>query len=263
MTKTLIAEMTWEEFRDAVSDDTVAVIPVGSTELEGPHLPLGVDTIVARSLARGLDGIPGVVIGPTLPIGYSKWFLPFAGTISLEIETLIRVLSEYASSLIAHGLRRLVFLNAHRGNNAAIEAVARTLMAEKPVRVAMISVWKLANDLAAAPESGIVEGRFTHAGEVMTSVILALAPETVVASKMTADRVKSPAGSAFTVKNSLGETAFQGSVQTVFQDIRQVTDTGTMGDPSAADPGKGVAMIARIIDYAKAFIAEFKKLPLA
>jgi creatinine amidohydrolase len=263
MKTTMIANMTWEAFRDAVDADTVAVIPVGSIELEGPHLPLGVDTIVARALARSLDGIPGVLIGPTLPIGYSKWFMPFAGTISLELETLIRVLGEYAASLIAHGVRRLVFFNAHRGNNAAIEAVAHTLIAEKKVRVGMLSVWKLVNDLAANPENGIVERRFTHAGEAMTSVILALAPEMVMAEKMSADRVKSPAGSAFVVKNSLGETEFQRSVQIVFQDIRQVTDTGTMGDPSASDAGKGAALIGQITDYARAFIAEFKKLPLA
>jgi len=263
MPKTMIAEMTWENFRDAVNEDTVAVIPVGSIELEGPHLPLGVDTIVARALARSLDGIPGVLIGPTLPIGYSKWFMPFAGTISLEIETLIRVLGEYAAGLIAHGVRRLVFLNAHRGNNAAIEAVAHTLIAEKNVRVAMLSVWKLVNDLAAAPESGILERRFTHAGEAMTSVMLALAPETVVFDKISADRVKSPAASAFAVKNSLGETGFQGSVQIIFQDIRQVTDTGTMGDPSAASSEKGAALIEQITGYARAFIEEFRKLSLA
>jgi creatinine amidohydrolase len=258
-----ISRMTWESFRDAVDADTVAVIPIGSIELEGPHLPLGVDTIVARALARGLDGMAGVLIGPTLPVGYSKWFMPFPGTISLEIETLIRVLHDYAASLIAHGVRRLVFLNAHRGNNSAIESVARALIAEKKVRVGMLSVWKLANDLAAAPDSRIVEGRFTHAGEVMTSVVLALAPETVVAGKMTADRVKSPPDSAFKVKNSLGETEFQGSVQIIFQDIRQVTDTGTMGDPSAADADKGEAMIGRISRYARAFIEEFQKLSVA
>jgi creatinine amidohydrolase len=258
----MIADMTWEAFRDAVEVDTVAVIPVGSIELEGPHLPLGVDTIVARALAHSLDGIPGVLIGPTLPIGYSKWFMPFAGTISLEMETLIRVLDEYARSLIAHGVRRLLFLNAHRGNNPAIEAVARTLIAERKAHVAMINVWKLVNDLAAAPENQIDEGRFSHAGEAMTSVIMALAPETVVTEKLSADKLKSPLGGTFKVKNSLGDTEFQGSVQTLFQDLRQITETGTMGDPSGASPEKGRRLTEQIAAYTRAFIREFQKLPL-
>ena len=257
-----IAHMTWEDFRDLVSADSVAVIPIGSMELEGPHLPLGVDTITAEAVARGLDGEPGVLVGPTLPIGYSKWFMPFAGTISVEIETLIRVLYDYAASLIAHGVRRLVFLNAHRGNNAAIEAVAHTLIAEKQVRVAMLNVWKLANDLAAAPASGIAEGRFTHAGEVMTSVVMALAPETVKADRLRADRAASPAGSPFKVRNSLGDTEFNGSVQTLFQDIRQITVTGTLGDPSTAAAEKGAALVAAITGYARDFIAAFGQLNL-
>ena len=84
MTSSFISEMTSEAFREAAGTDTVAVIPMGSTELEGPHLPLGVDTIAADGVAKRLNGEPGVLIGPTLSIGYSKWFLPFAGTISLE-----------------------------------------------------------------------------------------------------------------------------------------------------------------------------------
>lgn len=262
MKTAMITRMTWENFRDAIDAETVAVIPIGSVELEGPHLPLGVDTIAAEALAAGLDGLPGVLVGPTLPLGYSKWFMPFAGTISLELETLIRVLDEYARSLIAHGVKRLLFLNAHRGNNAAIEAVARTLIAEGGTRVAMINVWKLVNDLAAAPENQIEERRFTHAGEAMTSVIMTLAPETVVTEKLSADMPRSPSGSAFKVKNSLGDTEFQGSVQTLFQDLRQITKTGTMGDPATASPEKGRGLTEQIAAYTRKFIREFQKLPL-
>ena len=70
MDKTFIAGMTWEEFRDNVNSGTVIVVPVGSTELEGTHLPLGVDTIMADGVAAKLAGEPGVLIGPTLPNGY-------------------------------------------------------------------------------------------------------------------------------------------------------------------------------------------------
>ncbi|MCG6894320.1 MAG: creatininase family protein [Desulfobacteraceae bacterium] len=262
MTSSFISEMTSEAFREAAGTDTVAVIPMGSTELEGPHLPLGVDTIAADGVAKRLNGEPGVLIGPTLSIGYSKWFLPFAGTISLETETLIRVLVEYVESLAGAGIRRFVFLNAHKGNNPCIESTARRLVAEHRVRVGMLSLWKLAHDLCAVRDRAIDEGRFTHAGEIMTATMMALAPETVVTGRITADQVKSPENSAFRVKNSLGETEFMDSVQIVYQDIRDVTDSGTMGDPTTATAEKGEAVVERITAYARAFLQEFRKLPI-
>jgi creatinine amidohydrolase len=262
MTPFFISAMTSEAFAKAAGDDAVVLIPMGSTELEGSHLPLGVDTIVADGVARRLNGEPGVLIGPTLPIGYSKWFLPFAGTISLETETLIRVLTEYVESLMTAGIRRFVFLNAHKGNNACIESAARTLLAEHRLRMAMLSLWKLAHDLCAVKDRAIAEGRFTHAGEIMTSTMMALAPATVVTDSICAGAVKSPANSAFKVKNSLGETEFMDSVQVVFQDIRDVTDSGTLGDPTAASVEKGEAVVKRIAEYTRAFLQEFRKLPL-
>ena len=262
MNKSHILDMSWEEFRDSVDSKTVVVIPMGSTEIEGLHLPLGVDTIVAEGVARNLAGEEGVMIGPLLPIGYSKWFNPFPGTVSLEHETLTRVLLEYCTCLINHGIKRLVFLNAHRGNNSSVEVASRNLIMEHQVRVGMLSIWKLANDLTAG-SALIKEGKFTHAGEIMTSVIMTLKPEAVVTSKIMPDSVKSPEGSAFDVKNSLGETGFQGSIQTVYQDIRDVTDTGIMGDPTPASAEKGEAVLKLITDYVRSFLQEFRNLPIA
>jgi creatinine amidohydrolase len=262
MKKSYLLEMTWEEFRDVVDEKTVVLVPMGSTELEGPHLPLGVDTIVAEGIAQRLSGENGVVIGPVLPIGYSKWFGPFPGTISLEQETLTQVLSEYCACLLRHGIKRIVFLNSHRGNNACIDHVARTLVLEQPVRVAMLSIWKTVNDLIAGKDL-IGEGRFTHAGEVMTSVILALRPDLVDNGKIQPDIAKSPKGSGFRVRNSLGETEFQGSIQMLYQHIEDVTDTGVFGDPTRASAEKGEQVLNLITDYVKAFLREFRNLPIA
>ena len=257
-----LLEMTWEKLRDLVDERTVMLIPLGSTEPEGPALPLGVDTIVAEGIAQRLSGEDGVVIGPVLPIGYSKWFGPFPGTISLEQETLTQVLSEYCSCLLRHGIRRIVFLNSHRGNNASIDHVARTLVLERRVRVAMLSIWKLANDLIAGHDL-IEEGKFTHGGEVMTSMILALRPDLVENRKIQPDTAKSPKASGFRVKNSLGETEFQGSIQMLYQHIQDVTETGVFGDPRAASAEKGEQILNLITNYARAFLREFQTLPLA
>jgi creatinine amidohydrolase len=129
------------------------------------------------------------------------------------------------------------------------------------LRVGMLSIWKLANDLTSG--SGLIkEGKFTHAGEIMTSLILAIKPDTVRKDKLLADQVRSPSGSNFKVNNSLGETSFRGSVQIVYQDVREVTQTGVMGDPTNASAEKGEAILKLIVDYVRAFLQEFRKLPV-
>ena len=127
----------------------------------------------------------------------------------------------------------------------------------------MLSVWKLANDLIAQKPGLITEGRFTHAGEIMTSVIMALQPDTVRRDRMRPDSLKSPQNSPFTVKNSLGETEFKGSVQMIYTDIREITETGIMGDPTTASAEKGEAVLTLITDYTRAFLQAFRALPLA
>ncbi|MCB2228993.1 MAG: creatininase family protein [Desulfarculaceae bacterium] len=257
--KSYLMDMTWQEVAAAITPQTVVVVPLGSAELEGTHLPVGVDTIAADGVAARLAGLDNVIIGPTLPIGYSKWFLPYPGTISLEQETLIRVLEDYARSLERHGVQRLVFLNSHKGNNAAVETVAHTLVDEFDMKVGMLNVWQLAGQLTAKTEL-VVEGGFRHGGEIMASLMLALRPETVVKGEMRPDAVKQDAASAFTFKNSLGDAEFEGAVQTVFRDIRDVTDTGTMGDPSAGSAQRGEAILDLVAGYAKRYLAEFSKL---
>jgi creatinine amidohydrolase len=261
MTKSFISDMSWEEFRDSVDPTAVLVIPMGSTELEGSHLPLGVDTIVADGIAARLAGEPGVLIGPSLPVGYSKWFNPFPGTISLEHETLTRLLHDYCTGLIRHGVKRLIFLNSHRGNTSAIETTVHRLIASHSVRFGMLSVWKLANELISGSDL-IAEGKFTHAGEIMTSILLTLRPDTVVLHKIRPDQVKSPPGTDFSVKNSLGETVFKGSTQFIYQDIRELTDTGIMGDPTGASKAKGERLLDLMTGYIKDFLQEFRKIPL-
>ena len=258
--KSYLLDMTWREFQEAVTPQTVVVIPLGSSELEGTHLPLGVDTIAAEGLAARLTGLEGVIIGPCLPIGYSKWFLPYAGTISLEQDTLIKLLGDYCGSLVRHGVERLVFLNSHKGNNAAVETTAHSLIDQHQVKVGMLNLWQLAGQLTAGKPELVAEGAFRHGGEIMTSLMLALRPEAVVRQEIKPDQVKQRADSAFGFRNSLGDAALGGAVQTVFRDIRQVTDTGIMGDPSAASAERGEAILELLVSYARQYLAEFKQL---
>lgn len=112
---------------DAAALDTeLAVLPVGSTEQHGPHAPLATDTLNAEAVAAaGVEAYEGdVIIAPTIPYGISAEHRAFAGTLWLAPDTFRAVVRETIDTLAHHGWRRVVVVNGHGGNTAAIREVA-------------------------------------------------------------------------------------------------------------------------------------------
>jgi len=132
MDKVFLPEMTFAEVEDILDQVELAVLPTGSNEGHGPHLPMQVDaacvTHVAVEAARRL--YPRVLVAPTLAVGHSPQHLEFAGSMTLRVETQIRVLSDYVQSLMGYGLRRFAIVNGH-GNNVAVNAQAARRITEE------------------------------------------------------------------------------------------------------------------------------------
>src|SRR5215210_1679648 len=120
-----IAQMTWQEARDAFARNPLVIVPVGSTEAHGPHLPLDVDTHQAAHVAERLAERTGAIVAPTLPYGYATTWMRFPGSFTLSAETFQLVVTEIVQSLVAHGVRRVLILNGHRPNGTAIDVSAR------------------------------------------------------------------------------------------------------------------------------------------
>jgi len=126
-----LSESTWPQVRDLDTD--LAVIPVGSTEQHGPHAPLGTDMLTAEAVANagveaykketGLD----VPIAPVIPVGIADEHRAFDGTLWVSPDTFRAYVRETAESLAHHGFDRLVFVNGHGGNVAALREVAGEL----------------------------------------------------------------------------------------------------------------------------------------
>ena len=166
----------------------IAVLPVAATEQHGPHLPLSVDTdiangVVAASLAHLPPDLPALFL-PTQVIGFSPEHARFAGTLTLKADTVLRLWTEIGESVAASGVNKLVFFNTHGGQVGLLDPVARDLRARLGMLVYSVSWFNLplldaqGNDVNArfSPE----EHRFgIHAGEVETSLMLALSPERV------------------------------------------------------------------------------------
>ena len=178
MPKVFLPEMSFAEVEDILDQVKLVVIPTGSNEGHGPHLPLKVDaacsTYVSCQAAEQL--YPQVLVTPTLAAGHSPQHLEFPGSITLRVETQIRVLTDYCQSLMGYGIRRFAIVNGH-GNNVAVNAqAARRIAEELGVKVASFAYWE-----AIDPEEigKINEGRHYpgHADEFETSMILHICPE--------------------------------------------------------------------------------------
>lgn len=163
---------------------TIAVLPVGATEQHGPHLPLNVDTtlvdgIVAASLAHLPESLD-VLFLPTQAVGKSNEHQRFPGTLTLSAETLIRLWTEIGESVARAGVRKLVLFNAHGGQVSVMDIVARDLRTRCDLLVYSVNWYDL-------PLGDEVHGLFPaeehrfgiHAGEIETSMMLALKPEQV------------------------------------------------------------------------------------
>ncbi len=175
------ADYTAREFAALDRPNLIAVLPVGAIEQHGPHLPLSVDQaivegVVAATLPHLSDDCPALFL-PTLPVGKSDEHSRWPGTLTLSAATLIAMWTEIGDSVAAAGVRKLVLLNSHGGQMAALDIVVRDLR----IRHGMLAV--AANWFGMGLPKGLFpadEERFgLHAGDMETSVMLALQSQNV------------------------------------------------------------------------------------
>lgn len=171
---------------DLATAGAIAVLPLGSTEQHGPHLPTGTDTrlvddIADEAVAEVARRVP-IVLAPALPYGCSAHHLPFGGTGSVSAATYLSLLREVGGSLIESGFRRLFMLNGHGGNHHLMQAVVSELSLAHDAHVAAASWWLLGAD--ALVETGALEGGNIpgHAGAFETSIMMARWPDAVAST---------------------------------------------------------------------------------
>lgn len=156
----------------------VGLVPVGAVEQHGPHLPTATDTIVAAGICDAAAERCGAVVLPAIGVGCSYGHgtvLP--GTLSLSPELLAQVVRSYAEWAAYSGLRRLLLVNAHLGNAAALGIATDTLRLYRPdLRIGVVSWFEITPEVFAECTS---DGEDIHANRAETSLLLALAPELV------------------------------------------------------------------------------------
>lgn len=208
-----LGEACWPEVSE---QPCVLLIPLGSCEQHGPHLPLDTDTRIAVAIARGVASTrPRVLVAPAVTYGASGEHADFAGTLSIGSEVLGMVIIELARS--ADWAERVVLVNGHGGNVDGLRSAIRTLSAEGRT----VDIW-----------SPTVAAGDAHAGHTETSLMLAIAPELVW---MDAAEV----GSTESIAVLLPALRAGG--------VRSVSPNGVLGDPTGATAEDGRHLLADLV----------------
>ena len=237
--KRLWAELAWTDFTREDVARWIAVLPVAAVEQHGPHLPLGVDTMIGQGyLDAVLPELPPELPAVFLPlqaVGTSQEHIDFPGTLTLSPQTVIRAWTEIGESVHRAGVRKLVLLNSHGGNVPILDLVARDLRA----RLGMLVV------TASWHRFGYPEGLFTpkershgvHAGGIETALMMAFRPDTV-----REDEVRDFPPVTLQLEQEFAQlrAGRPAGFGWMAQDIQL---SGAMGDASEADVAKGRACV--------------------
>ena len=260
------AELTTADFAQLDLSRTVAVLPVAATEQHGPHLPLSVDTdlvdgVVQASLAY-LPADLSVLFLPTQAVGLSPEHARFPGTLTLRAETVIRLWTEIGESVAASGIQKLVLLNAHGGQVGVMDIVARGLRARFGMLVYSASWFNLplldATGQDVNAQFSAHEHRFgVHAGEIETSMMLALKPERVRMDK--AQNFHSTSADRAAILPVLGNGR---SAKLAWQ-MQDYNPLGAAGNAAAATAEKGRALFSAAGKGLAALLEELAGLPNA
>jgi len=234
-----LERIVWTEI--AEHRPRIAIVPLGATEQHGPHLPFATDTLIARALAARLAArFEDAVALPVLPVGCSSEHLAFPGTLDVTPSTLTAILTDVLRSLARHGVDTAFVFSAHGGNVATLRDALPALSAAAPaLRVqAATDLDALTTRLhAEAARFGVTpEAAGHHAGEVETSIMLALHPDLVRTDAF---------APGYVTPTSDAQALF-------YPDLRRHAPDGTVGDPRGAAALRGGRYLAAWVDVLEA-----------
>jgi creatinine amidohydrolase len=261
----ILQEMSWVDVQNYLKTSDMVIIPLGSTEQHGPHLPLGTDYYAATGMAKMISARTGVVVAPVVLAGYSIYHSGFPGVLSLKPETLEQVLFETAEMLIKYGFRRIMFFNYHGGNKIAeSNVIYRINQTTEAIAVA------IGTESSIHKEEEEVVPLDWHAGISETSMMLFLQPDLVNMERAEKPKMnftprmqellmlaKTYPGMMMVWNSLLGvpeETKKGGSSY-------ELSSNGiwSLGDPKKANKELGEKAVKRMVDEAVEFIETWKK----
>jgi creatinine amidohydrolase len=255
-----LGRMSWEEVAEVRRANPVVLLPVGTVEQHGPHLPVAADDMVAQFFALRVAEATGSVVAPALNYGCSDVFRAFPGTLAIRPETFQAVLEEVCEAIIATGFTRLVIVDNHGGNEPYVETVARRLRGRHGRRLLIggLYPWSIGYALMrdVIPNAAAAYG---HGGEPETSAMLAMFPEDVQLQRARSGAYRSAHGFVVRGYGKVAVPGFAAGEASLYLDADEVAPDGVTGDPLAADAAYGRQWVERVVAFGVAFVREFQR----
>lgn len=245
---------TASEIREIASDNgSILVVPIGSIEQHGRHLPVATDTLLVGAVAAlGIERVHDDVPILTLPpfwSGYSPHHLSFGGTISLDFDHMQRAIEDVVGSALSNSFDAVLLLNGHGGNAALVNGTVSTVGTEHPeAEILGLTYFQLAqsfiDDIRDSDPGGM-----GHGGEFETSLMLYLHEELVRTDELEGTPMEEPYDHAL-------DDMFAGGPLGVYRGFKEYSETGAIGDPKLATAAKGERIYEQLGDELEAILRQ-------
>jgi creatinine amidohydrolase len=243
--------LTWPEVNDAIEAEKVVLLPTGSTEQHGPHLPLDTDLFLCESVCREFArrAPDKVIVLPGIPYGLNLHHIDFPGTIHIQPQHFIDFCLDVTKSVAYHGFKRIAVINGHGSNMPLVDLIARRTVLETPSLCCAFGYYHMGRE---ETEKFLESGTYAHADEWETSLYLHFARERVQMDK------------AVPGQDRIGRTMTSDSTTSVrFNDYwGRWTKTGVHGDPTKATAAKGQRILEVILKHLSLWLEDYRTWPI-
>jgi creatinine amidohydrolase len=222
-----LADEAWPDLESYFEEESLALVPLGSTEQHGPHLPEGTDHLIAQALARAAAERTGYLCTPTITVGVSPHHRQFPGTMWVDPPVFRDYVESFSENLAYHGIDRIVYVNAHGGNIEHLREVGRRLH-EAETAYAVEWMW---NESIPELVDDLFEHNGPHGGPKETAMI-----QHIAGNLVHDDRLAEARDGGLTTFDEQ-EMAVHGA--RTFYDAIDNTDNGVLGDQTDATAEKG------------------------
>lgn len=254
-------ELTWPEMRQAVARQPVILLPFGTVEDHGPHLPLNTDNVIVESICREVARrVPDeALVMPLVAYGLNEHHMDFPGPVSVGMETLIELLADVAGSAARHGFTHILIVNGHGSNAPIADLAARRVVLETGAICGALSPNAAIDPALAEPTLSQMRrsapGGIAHAGEYETAMMLHLRPDLVQM-----DRAVREEGQLILPYFNWDHGA---PSALAWQDWwSRMSESGVCGDSTVATAEFGRAVFETTVENMVRFVRAFRTIPL-
>jgi creatinine amidohydrolase len=250
--------LSWPEVKRAADEERVPIVPIGTLEDHGHHLPIDTDVRIVEAVCRAASAsLPDeTVLLPPIVHGYSPHHMDFPGTVTIGWDTFCRYCTDVAVSLLRHGFPRVLLVNGHGSNQNLVEMAARLAMIEVPEALVAASFY-----LVGPRSAEVVDrvrdsspGGMAHACELETSIYLHLDPDAVDMSKAVDERGYKTTEHAW--------LDWSDGPLKVMPWWSSFSESGVQGDATSATAEKGRALFEAAAEEIASFVTELRSMPL-